>query len=218
MPLVDGIGCWSSVRASGDLAPGRPALFLDRDGVLVEEVGFLRDRSDVALIKGAARVIAACNNAGIPVVVVTNQSGIARGILDWSDFEEVQLQIESLLAQAGARVDAVYACGYHADGRGSLGVRDHAWCKPNPGMLAAAAQELALRPEISWVVGDRARDLEAGRNAGLAGGVQVMTGHATEEQREMSQALGTNTFQVLVAQSITDVDDVVARMTRTSTC
>lgn len=218
MPLIDGIGCWSSVRSDHSRAAGRPALFLDRDGVLVEEVGFLRRRADVVLIEGAARVISACNESGIPVVVVTNQSGVARGILNWAEFEDVQTEIGDRLADRGAWVDAVYACGYHADGEGSLGVADHSWCKPNPGMLVAATQALALRPELSWVVGDRARDLEAGRNAGLAGGVQVMTGHATEGQREMSRALKTDTFEVLVVESIREVDGIVDRLARRSAC
>ena len=164
-----GDGLWSEI-AAGNFA-GRPALFLDRDGVIVEDTHYLGRAQDVRMLAGAGEAIARCNTLGIPVIVVSNQSGIARGLYDWSGFAAVQAAIASALAQAGARLDAVFACAHHADGKAPLNVADHPWRKPNPGMIVAAAERMKLDLAHSWIAGDRASDLAAGKAAGLAGGI-----------------------------------------------
>ena len=133
---------WPEI-AAGNFA-GRPALFLDRDGVIVEDTHYLGRAHEVRMLAGAGEAIARCNTLGIPVIVVSNQSGIARGLYDWSGFAAVQAAIVSALAETGARLDAVFACAHHADGKAPMNVADHPWRKPNPGMIVAAAERMKL--------------------------------------------------------------------------
>jgi len=144
----------------------RPAVFIDRDGTLNEEVGYLHRPEDVVLIPGAARAIAGLNLRGIPVIVVTNQAGIGLGKYGWEDFRAVTEHIHRLLAAEQARVDGVYAAPHHEKGLGEYAHPDHPDRKPNPGMLQRAAEELSLDLSRSWMIGDKAVDLEAGRRAG----------------------------------------------------
>lgn len=144
----------------------RPAVFLDRDGTLNEEVDYLSDPDQLVLIPGAAAAVARLNARGIPVVVVTNQSGIGRGKYGWADFAAVMSRMSTLLALENARIDAVYASPHHELGQGEYAVADHPDRKPNPGMLVRAAGEYGLDLARSWMVGDKTVDLEAGRRAG----------------------------------------------------
>ncbi|MDR3682667.1 MAG: HAD family hydrolase, partial [Geothrix sp.] len=146
--------------------PLKPAIFLDRDGTLNEEVDYLSDPEQLVLIPGAAAAVARLNARGIPVVVVTNQSGIGRGKYGWQDFAAVMSRMGTLLALENARIDAVYASPHHEKGQGEYAVADHPERKPNPGMLLRAAEEHGLDLARSWMVGDKALDLEAGRRAG----------------------------------------------------
>ncbi len=203
-------GCWWS--GAGSRFDGRPALFLDRDGVVVEEVGYLSRTEDVVLEAGAAETIAAFNRLGAPVVLVTNQSGVARGYFDWRAFEAVQDEIARHLAAEGAHLDAVFACGYHGTGSGLLAMADHPWRKPAPGMFHAAAERLGLDLAHSFIVGDRAQDLAAGRTAGLAGGIQVATGHGGETEQAAALALRTFAFQVELAPRIGGALDLLDRL------
>ena len=143
-----------------------PAVFLDRDGTLNEEVGYLCRPEDVVLIPGAREALARLNARGIPVLVVTNQAGIGRGKYGWDDFQAVMDRIAALLAEAGAHVDGVYAAPHHASGLGGYAHPDHPDRKPNPGMLLRAAREHGVDLARSWMIGDKALDLGAGRNAG----------------------------------------------------
>ena len=144
----------------------KPAVFLDRDGTLNEEVDYLCRPEDLAMIPGAAAAVAKLNARGVPVVVVTNQSGIGRGKYGWADFAAVMSRMGTLLALENARIDAVYASPHHELGQGEYAVADHPDRKPNPGMLMRAAEEYDLDLSRSWMVGDKAVDLEAGRRAG----------------------------------------------------
>lgn len=198
MAVVDGVGRWVWIAdASAAHHRGRPALFIDRDGVLTREVHFLRRPEDVSILPRAAETLVAFNQVGISVIVVTNQSGIARRYLSWGEFEQVEDEIRhQLWVEAGAHVDAVFACGYHEAGSGPLRVRDHSWCKPNPGMLLAAGERLGVRLDRSWIVGDRARDIASGRAAGLEGGAHVATGHGSDAERRAAVALASEAFPV----------------------
>jgi D-glycero-D-manno-heptose 1,7-bisphosphate phosphatase len=157
----------------------RPAIFLDRDGTLNEEVDFLSDPELLVLIPGAATAVARLNARGIPVVVVTNQSGIGRGKYDWVDFAAVMSRMEDLLALENGRIDAVYASPHHEEARGEYAVADHPERKPNPGMLLRAAAEHDLDLSRSWMVGDKDIDLEAGRRAGCRVAL-VRTGYGSQ--------------------------------------
>ena len=145
---------------------GVPAVFLDRDGTLNAEVGYLHRPEDVVLIPGALEAVARLNAAGIPVLVVTNQAGIGKGRYGWEDFHAVMARIEQLLAAGGAHLDGVYAAPHHPRGQGTYAHPDHPDRKPNPGMLLRAAAEHGLDLGRSWMVGDKELDLQAGRNAG----------------------------------------------------
>jgi D-glycero-D-manno-heptose 1,7-bisphosphate phosphatase len=194
-------GVWREILAS--TAPGRPALFLDRDGAVVEETEYLRRVEDIVMIRGAAGVIAAANKRGVPVVVVTNQAGIGRGYYGWVEFAAVQRAILAALAKEGARIDAVYACAHHPEGLGSFAHPDHPARKPNPGMLLQAAADLALDLKQSWLVGDKEIDVEAAKRAGIAGALQVATGYGSAE-RERATALAGPAFEVRLGRSIAD--------------
>jgi D-glycero-D-manno-heptose 1,7-bisphosphate phosphatase len=115
-------------------------------------------------------VIAAANQSGIPVVIVTNQSGIARGYYGWDAFARVNGRVLDLLAEQNAFVDMVLACAYHEAGSGPLAIADHPMRKPNPGMLIEARKRLHLDLSRSLIVGDKPADMEAGQRAGLPRG------------------------------------------------
>jgi D-glycero-D-manno-heptose 1,7-bisphosphate phosphatase len=178
-----------------------PALFLDRDGVIVADTGYLGRAEDVRLLDGAADVIARCNGLRIPVVVVTNQSGIARGYYEWRGFHAVQAALCAALDAAGARLDAVLACAYHADGKEPLRRAAHPWRKPNPGMIFAAAERMNLDLSRSWIAGDKAEDLATGAAAGLAGG--TLLGSDDGVQRQASRLENAH-FVVTKAASLAE--------------
>ncbi|RDD60961.1 D-glycero-alpha-D-manno-heptose-1,7-bisphosphate 7-phosphatase [Ferruginivarius sediminum] len=210
-PLVDD-GTWCEIKTHVDpvRTRGRPALFLDRDGVVVEEVTYLHRPEEVALIDGAARLIASANAAGLPVVLVTNQSGVGRGYYGWQDFRDTQARIETDLAAAGARFDAVIACPFTPGGDGPYVHPDHLDRKPNPGMLLRAGRCMGLNLAASWIVGDRGLDVVAGRRGGLAGGLHVSTGFgADSEERDAALAEAGESYTVLTADSIAGAGAVI---------
>ena len=170
---------------------GRPAIFLDRDGTLNEEVDYLSDPEQLVLIPGAAAAVARLNARGVPVVVVTNQSGIGRGKYGWSDFAAVMVRMADLLALENARIDAVYASPHHEKALGEYAVADHPDRKPNPGMLLRAAEEHDLDPSRSWMVGDKGIDLEAGRRAGCRVAL-VRTGYGSQVDGSTADLVAEN--------------------------
>jgi D-glycero-D-manno-heptose 1,7-bisphosphate phosphatase len=157
--------------------PARPAVFLDRDGVLIVEAEYLSEVARVQLVPGAAAAVRRLNDAGLPVVVVTNQSGVARGYFPESRVGEVHEHIAGLLQlEADARIDRFDYCPFHpTEGVGEYR-RDTDCRKPKPGMLVRTAAELGLDLERSWMVGDRRSDLEAGAAAGCRT-ILVRTGY-----------------------------------------
>lgn len=198
---LDGDLTWVERRAPRRRAP---ALFLDRDGVLVEEVIHLHEAEKARLIDAAAEVVRAANERSLHVVVVTNQSGIGRGLFDWQDFSRVQRKIVKDLSRRGARLDAVLACPHHDQAViAAYRHADHADRKPNPGMLLKAAALLDIDLAGSWIIGDRAADLAAARRAGLAGGLHVLTGFGREE-RQAALSEAAKDFAVLRGESIAD--------------
>jgi D-glycero-D-manno-heptose 1,7-bisphosphate phosphatase len=151
----------------------RRAAFLDRDGTIAEEVGYMNHLSRFQLLPGAAAAIRRLNEAGVPVIVVTNQSGVARGFFSEELVHRVHERLVAELAASGARLDAIYYCPHVA--------ADDCDCrKPRPGMLKRAAREHDLEIAGSWVVSDRFADLEMARTAG-AQGILVMTGYGRGE-------------------------------------
>jgi len=186
---------WLRVYRSRFDAP-TPCLFLDRDGVLCVERGYIANPDDVALERGAAQLAIAGRVAGFALVCVTNQGGIGRGAVSWIQHQAVQdrLALKLFYASWGATLDALALCPMHPDGVGDLR-GDHAWRKPRPGMFLAAAEALNLDLRASVLVGDSARDLAAARAAGLKRGLLVLSGHGRRD-RPAAEALATADFAV----------------------
>lgn len=160
----------------------RPAAFLDRDGSIIVDTGFVRDPGTVRLISGAAAAIRNLNQAGWAVVVVTNQSGIARGLLTESDYDAVERQTEALLAEAGARIDASYMCPHWPPITGECECR-----KPALGNYRRAIDELGLEPARSLFAGDRMSDLLPAKLLG-GRGMLLLTGDGKQWEAEARTA------------------------------
>ncbi len=161
----------------------RPAVFLDRDGTLIKEKGYLRDPGAVELETGAAEAVRVLNRAGIPVVVVTNQSGIARGYYTQEDLGRIHQTLHRLLAAEGARLDGIFFCPHHPDGTVPAYRTGCACRKPATGMLERAARDLSLRLRGSCLVGDKRTDMQCAEAAGLVG-ILVTTGFGKQEWLE----------------------------------
>jgi D-glycero-D-manno-heptose 1,7-bisphosphate phosphatase len=159
----------------------RPAVFLDRDGTLIEDVGYLDTLSRVAFYPWTVDAVRMLNRAGLAVVVVTNQSGIARGIFDEAFVGETHRLIDARLEAGGARVDAYYYCPHHPDGRVAAYAMRCDCRKPDRGLIDRAAADLGLDPAHSFIVGDRWSDVELGRSVG-ARSILVRTGVGVEEE------------------------------------
>ena len=154
----------------------RAAIFLDRDGTICEEVGYVNPLSRSRLLPGSLEAIRLVNQAGLLAVVTTNQSGVARGYFSEDLVEAVHAQLLSAVSSGGARLDAIYYCPHHPS-EGSPPWRATCECrKPKPGMIHRATREHGIDLAGSYVVGDSVVDIEAGAAAGLPG-VLVLTGY-----------------------------------------
>ena len=184
----------------------RPAVFLDRDGTLIEEAGYLDRLERLVFFPYSIDAVRLLNNAGFAVVLVTNQAGVARGIFPESFVAEAHAHLRSRLEAGGARLDGFYYCPHHPDGTLDPYRRACDCRKPGDAMLRQAAGELNLDLTRSVVIGDRWHDIEAGRRAGTRT-VLVRTGYGrTEEQRPKT---GLNA-DAIVDDLITAVSWIVA--------
>jgi D-glycero-D-manno-heptose 1,7-bisphosphate phosphatase len=148
----------------------RPAAFLDRDGVLNEDIGYPCRPSDIVWHRGAARAVRMLNAAGLLVVVVSNQSGVARGLFTEQDVLALHDWMARELAAHQAKVDGWYFCPYHSVGSVRAYLHpNHPDRKPNPGMLFRAAADLGIDLSSSFLIGDKPSDVAAARAAGLPG-------------------------------------------------
>ena len=169
--------------------PLRRAVFLDRDGVLIREVNYLRRPEQVRLIKGSAEAVAGLRRAGLRVVVITNQSGVARGYLTLATLAKVHARLRRELRAKGARLDGLYLCPHGPD--------EGCPCrKPKIAMIEAASKRLKLDVARSFLVGDTTTDLAAARNAGCAG-LLVRTGKGGRDGKHRAKAV--KTFRDLAA-------------------
>ncbi len=153
-----------------------PAVFLDRDGTINEQMGYINHISRFHLLAGAADAIGKLNRAGIPVVVVTNQSGLARGYFPESLLVDVHEKMEKQLAMQDAHVDGIYICPHHPEAKEEKFRKNCNCRKPKNGLFESAAKDLHIDLARSYVVGDRWSDLKAADKC-RAKGVLVLTGY-----------------------------------------
>ena len=144
------------------------AVFLDRDGVLIHDADYLGSVDGLDVYKGAAPALKLLREAGFKIVIVTNQSGVARGYFTMADLGRIHAELRRRLARAGARWDALYVSPHGPDS-------GHSWRKPRTGMLLAAKKKFNLDLKACWLVGDKTSDIECARRAGCTG-VLVRTG------------------------------------------
>ena len=152
-----------------------PAIFLDRDGVLINDCHYISKPKDVTLENGAKETLKFFKDNGWLTVVITNQSGIARGYFNWEDYYKVTERFLDLL-QSTNLIDAIYANGCLEDSESN-------WRKPNPGMLLEADIDLNIDLKNSILVGDRISDIKAGIRAGLENNFHILTGHGKYERK-----------------------------------
>jgi len=142
------------------------AIFLDCDGTLIEDPGYINSPDQVKLLEGVTKALVELRAMGYKLIVVSNQSGVARGIVTEQVLGEIHNRLRQQLAEKGAHLDEIYYCPYHPEGVVRKYRKESDWRKPNPGMLLAAADELSIDLSQSWCIGDSNRDIEAGLRAG----------------------------------------------------
>lgn len=167
----------------------RKAVFLDRDGTISEEVGYLDHPSRLRILPGSAEAIRALNENGWLVVVVTNQSGVARGFFTEESLQDINQALQDELAALGARIDATFYCPHHPTEGVAPYRRDCDCRKPKPGMILRAAKELNIDLDHSWMIGDRYGDVALAHAAGVRSAL-VLTGYGREEWEAQSDGWG----------------------------
>ncbi len=177
------------------MADGRRAVFLDRDGTIVEDPGYLHEPARVKLFPGAGDAIHGLNAAGYAVVVVTNQSGIARGLYTEADYRAVEQRLSELLAAKGAHIDASYFCPHHPQAPELCACR-----KPRTKLFLDAQAALGIDFTTSWWVGDRLSDVQPARALG-GRGILVTTGQGNLHQGQ-ARAMGVTVVADLLSASV----------------
>lgn len=186
----------------------RRAVFLDRDGTLIRETHYLADPSRLALLPGAGQAVAKLRAAGFPVVVVTNQSGIARGFSTEEDLWAIHEKLGRLLARHGACLDGVYACPHHPDGTVEAYRKTCLCRKPGTGLFLQARDELAIQLDGSYHIGDKRADLEAAARAGLVS-ILVLSGYGKQEWESCLSGTDPSPLPDRVAAGLSEAADWV---------
>ena len=165
-------------------APLHKAVFVDRDGTVTKEGEWIVHPGALELVPDAAEAIVKLHAAGFLVVMFTNQSAVARGLITEEQLDAIQAQMDGLLAREGAVLDATYYCPHHpTEGIGRY--KADCWCrKPKPGLILRARDEMGIDLSRSWCIGDMERDIESGRRAGVRG-ILVATGKGIGEEARM---------------------------------
>ncbi|OGO04830.1 MAG: hypothetical protein A2Y60_02390 [Chloroflexi bacterium RBG_13_54_9] len=164
------------------------AVFLDRDGTIIEDTGYVGECGKVRFLPRASQAIKLLNKSGFEVIVITNQSGVARGYFTEERVKEVNSYIQESLIRGGASIRKIYYCPHHVEGIVER-YRKECYCrKPNPGMIEEAAREFGIDLEKSFVIGDKVSDIQAGRRAGCE--TILLTGESSSHQEEEIASLG----------------------------
>jgi D-glycero-D-manno-heptose 1,7-bisphosphate phosphatase len=183
-----------------------PAIFLDRDGVLIENRhDYVREWSDVKIFPEAIRALASSAIKNYKVVIVTNQSAIGRGLISLETADEINSRLVNLIRHHGGQVDAVYMCPHKPD--------DGCFCrKPKPGLLLRAAEELSLDLPCSWMIGDAWSDVQAGQTAGVRLAILLKTGRGKEQ---LLQSCPENITNHLIFDNLTLAFDAISTIGNT---
>ena len=164
---------------------GSPGVFVDRDGTLIRDVGYLNRLEQMEVLPGVPEAIRLLHEGGLKVAVITNQSAVARGLLGEEELENIHQELKSLLGKRGASLDGIYYCPHHpTEGTGPYRVICDCR-KPNVGLARRAVAELSLDPGRSYVVGDQARDMEFAARIGARGILIQDHGPETGERRAL---------------------------------
>jgi histidinol-phosphate phosphatase family protein len=162
-----------------EVSPIMPVVFLDKDGTLIEDLPYNVDPERIRLAPGAERGLPLLHEAGYRLVVVSNQSGVARGLFAEEAIRGVKARLEALLREIGAALDGFYYCPHHPDGSVAAYARNCSCRKPAPGLLYRSAEELGIELSDAWLVGDILDDIEAGNRAGCRT-ILIDNGNETE--------------------------------------
>ena len=157
----------------------KPAIFFDRDGVIIEDVNYIKDPKKVNILPGVRNLLESSKNAGWLNIIVTNQSGISRGLLTWQDYENVTKEMINLLGEE-CFINAIYANSQ----KPNFFYKNN-WRKPNPNMILEASIDFNINLSKSILIGDRETDLLSARNAGIKSFVHVLTGHGKNERESI---------------------------------
>lgn len=184
------------------------AVFIDRDGTLSEEIGYVNHVSRFRLLPRSAEAIKKLNDAGVAAVIITNQAGVARGYFPEERILEVHNRMEELLADGGAKLDGIYYCPHHPSA-GEPPYRADCDCrKPKPGLLLRAAKELDIDIKNSYMIGDKFSDVELAHNAGCKG-ILTLTGYGRGEWEYNREEAGVTPD--FVAEDILDAVDWILK-------
>ena len=156
------------------------AIFLDRDDTLIQDPGYIDSPEQVKLLDGAAEALAELSSMGYKLVVVSNQSAVARGLVTKKVLDKIHERLEELLMEKGVRLDGIYYCPYHVDGVVEKYRKESLDRKPNPGMLLKASEEMDIDRSNSWMIGDKDHDVEAGQQAGCK---TILIDHPVHDQK-----------------------------------
>ena len=184
------------------------AVFLDRDNTIIDNDGYLGDSSKVKLLTGAATALAALRSLGFRLIVISNQSGVARGMFSEADVESVNQEMcRQLRENAGAHIDASYYCPYHPEAVVPEYRMDHDWRKPKPGMLKQAAADFNLDLAQSWMIGDMPRDIACGAAVGCRTILLRDPNHPAPENETNSLDISPN----FIVKTLADAARIIAR-------
>ncbi len=179
-------------------------LFLDRDGVIIEDRQYIRDPAEVAIISGSHETIQRFRDAGFRIVIISNQSGIGRGYYGWDEALAVQARVQELAAQDGIIYDCVVLCPHHPEkGKGEFNKICN-WRKPGAGMLTFALEKFDVDLRQSILVGDKRSDIEAGIAAGVGRLIHVATGHGQAERSRVKEF--ESDYKIEFADCLGDVE------------
>ena len=179
----------------------KSAIFFDRDGVLIDDVHYISNPVDVKILSGVRDFLRISNSAGWLNIVITNQSGISKGFLNWDDYEEITYKMINLLGD-DCQIDAIYANSTPPD----LEFSENNWRKPSPNMIFEAMNDFNININNSFMVGDRLTDLLCAKNAGLKNFIHVLTGHGKREKKNILNVFSKSyeNHELLILNNLSD--------------